>query len=367
MISSIQIRGYRGFADFEMPGLERVNLLVGKNNSGKTALLEALHLLSSSGDPLSLWQALLRRGERLATADRGANPPTELEVSHLFTGHDVRLGTNFTITAKNQTSGRHLIVAIGEIKAEQSTLLSSLEHVVPSRLGLHIKGQPASPTQVIPLTRSLGVYAEVLEASRRVRRSSPQDEEEAPVQFITTESLEGSELISLWDKVALTSDEGRVLLALRFLYEGIERIAAQAGAQNYYGRGGFIVKIKGLEHPLPIGSMGDGMWRMMAMAIAIAHCKGGVLLIDEIDTGLHYTVMADMWRLIFGAAKELDVQVFATTHSSDCIKSLADLCYAETDVAENITLQRVERGKTKSVPYTADEIEIAAEREIEVR
>jgi predicted ATP-dependent endonuclease of OLD family len=109
------------------------------------------------------------------------------------------------------------------------------------------------------------------------------------------------------------------------------------------------------------------MWRMMALAIAIAHCKSGVLLVDEIDTGLHYTVMANMWRLIFGAARELDVQVFATTHSSDCIRSLAELCYQETDVADNVTLQRIERGRNKAVPYTAAEIEVAAEKHIEVR
>ena len=135
----------------------------------------------------------------------------------------------------------------------------------------------------------------------------------------------------------------------------------------YYERGGFIVKIKGREHPVPIGSMGDGMWRMMAMAIAIAHCKDGVLLIDEIDTGLHYTVMANMWRLVFGALKELNVQVFATTHSSDCIRSLAELCYLETDVADNVTLQRIESDKPKAVSYTAQDIEMAAERHIEVR
>jgi predicted ATP-dependent endonuclease of OLD family len=74
-----------------------------------------------------------------------------------------------------------------------------------------------------------------------------------------------------------------------------------------------------------------------------------------------------MWRLIFGAAKELNVQVFATTHSSDCIRSLAELCYEETDVAENVTLQRIERGERKSIPYTAAEIEMAAKNRVEVR
>lgn len=65
MISSIHIEGYRGFSQFDMAGLGRVNLLVGTNNSGKTSVLEALYLLTSQGDPLALYQLLQRRGERL--------------------------------------------------------------------------------------------------------------------------------------------------------------------------------------------------------------------------------------------------------------------------------------------------------------
>jgi hypothetical protein len=367
MISSIQIRGYRCFSDFDMSGLERVNLLVGTNNSGKTSVLEAIYLLTSRGDPYSLWQVLWRRGERVPMAERKQERP-ELDVSHLFTGHDMHQSSKFTLIAKNQTPERRLVFSVGEIKSEQLSIPGSREHVVlPSRLGLHITGSPAPSVSVLPLSRSGGLYSDVLDAPRRLSKRSAPDNEEIPAQFITAESLEGSELVSLWDKVALTPNETRVLLALRFLDPEIERIAAQAGGQVYWSRGGFIIKVEGRDHPIPIGSMGDGMWRMLAMAIAIAHCKGGVLLIDEIDTGLHYTVLKNMWRLIFGAAKELDVQVFATTHSSDCIKSLADLCYAETDVAENVALQRIERGKPKAIPYTAEEIAVAAERQIEVR
>jgi hypothetical protein len=188
--------------------------------------------------------------------------------------------------------------------------------------------------------------------------------------FITAESLNVDELVGLWDKVTLTTHEERVILALRFLEAGIDRIAPQASRREYYGgnqRGGFLVKMNGQERPVPIGSMGDGMWRIMAMAIAIAQCKDGVLLIDEIDTGLHYSVMTNMWKLIFGAAKELNVQVFATTHSYDCVKSLAELCYSENGAGSDVTLQRIERDKKKSVPYTAREIETAALHQIEVR
>lgn len=112
--------------------------------------------------------------------------------------------------------------------------------------------------------------------------------------------------------------------------------------------------------------MGDGMWRMLAMAIMLTQCRGGVLLIDEIDSGLHYSIMGQMWKLIFNAAKELDVQVFATTHSSDCVYSLADL-RKEVDRENTISVQRIDSSKPHSVPYDEEELSIAAQKEIEVR
>ena len=187
--------------------------------------------------------------------------------------------------------------------------------------------------------------------------------------FVTAESLTVDELIGLWDRVSLTPAEGLVLRALQFIDRDVERIAAQAATPPYYtfpSRGGFIVKRKNFDQPIPIGTMGDGMWRMLAMAIAITQCRGGVLLVDEIDTGLHYSVMAEMWRLIFRAAKEFDVQLFATTHSYDCVYSLAQIS-GEADSRNPVTVQRIESGRGKATPYTDSEIRVAADREIEVR
>ncbi len=106
---------------------------------------------------------------------------------------------------------------------------------------------------------------------------------------------------------------------------------------------------------------------MLSMAIAITQCKDGVLLVDEIDTGLHHTVMADMWKLIYGAARELNVQVFATTHSQDCVQSLSKVCVKDGRHEHKITLKRIEVGKRRAVPYSEEEIIVAAKENIEVR
>ena len=64
-------------------------------------------------------------------------------------------------------------------------------------------------------------------------------------------------------------------------------------------RGGFFVRLKGNEKRIPIGSFGDGIWRMLALSTALVKAKDSLLLVDEIDTGLHHTVMGDMWKLIY--------------------------------------------------------------------
>ena len=76
------------------------------------------------------------------------------------------------------------------------------------------------------------------------------------------------------------------------------------------GPGGVVLKLHGVPYRVPIGSAGDGMWRMLGLALALSNAKGGVLLVDEIDTGLHYSVMENMWRMISERAVVLDVQVF---------------------------------------------------------
>ena len=125
-----------------------------------------------------------------------------------------------------------------------------------------------------------------------------------------------------------------------------------------------MLKLREVADRIPIGSLGDGMWRMLGLALAISNADGGVLLVDEIDTGLHHTVMEDMWRMVSERAAALSVQVFATTHSRDCYESLAAI--AESG-AGGVTIQRIERSRGEAVSFIDRAIVAAAERNIEVR
>jgi AAA15 family ATPase/GTPase len=65
------------------------------------------------------------------------------------------------------------------------------------------------------------------------------------------------------------------------------------------------------------------MLRVLQLALKIFPAKGGFLLIDEFENGLHYSVQERIWQLAFEMAQRLDIQVFATSHSWDCVESFS--------------------------------------------
>ncbi|BCL36053.1 AAA family ATPase [Nostoc sp. MS1] len=99
MLKSVKIENFRGFQSFELQQLGRVNLLVGKNNTGKTSILEAIQLLCSRNNLEPLRQAMTKRGEFYF--DENSNNSQELDVRNLFYGHEIDQGSRFSIISKS--------------------------------------------------------------------------------------------------------------------------------------------------------------------------------------------------------------------------------------------------------------------------
>lgn len=385
MIRSVTIKGYRGLEHLEMSNLGRINLLVGKNNSGKSSVLEALYLLELGGHPTALLRVLTGRGEIFDMDSLSRErPEPEFDISHLFYGHDLTTKTPAEVSAKNDSTSHSLKLQITEVKGNKEgdetlfpTLTDDDEASSLSRVGLAVSDSASENgfglgiKAFFRLSAQGGIRMRDLDVFRRLPRGS--SEKPRVVRYVATESLTPRETTAFWDKIVLTEHENKVLEALNYIDPTIERIASLGGPQmqamRYVEarRGGFKVKISDQKSPVPIGVLGDGVWRMLAIAIALVSTQDGVLLIDEIDTGLHYSVMEDLWRLIAKTAKELNVQVFATTHSYDCITSLASICRADPGNENEVTIQRIEAGKTRSVAYDEGDIRVAAERHIEMR
>jgi predicted ATP-dependent endonuclease of OLD family len=378
MLKSLKIENFRCFQTFKLQKLGRVNLLVGNNNSGKTSILEAIQLLCSRNDVEPLIDALDRRGEYLGGDGKVRfDPRSEFDISHLFYSHQVHVGKGFSILGMNDDTQTEVLVSILKFPPEQDNNTAEkysahrdwdkeLNQSQEFRILFKWKLDDGSKEILIglPLSSNNSLPRNILRHAY-----SSLKKESIKTLFIKSSSLTVEGMTSLFEQVVLTPEEELVYNALQGIEPNIERIAA-VGSEKYRNaeRGGFVVRFSNNNQRVPIGSMGDGIWRMLGIILAIVNTKNGVLLIDEIDTGLHFSVMFDMWKLIWETAKRLNVQVFATTHNSDCWTSLATVANSESHVGDDgITIHRIERDKSMSVMFNERQMAIAAERGIEVR
>ncbi|MEQ8754740.1 MAG: AAA family ATPase [Coleofasciculus sp. G1-WW12-02] len=379
MLKNLTIKNFRCFKHFQLQQLGRVNLLVGKNNSGKTSILEAIQLLCSKGNPEPLVEAMTNRGEYFWSNDISRDKRyRELAIRHLFYGHEIEPGIEFSISGLNDNIENKLFVSIdkrpidsradSEIESDES--ISLVEEFPDNLIELVFIISWTDGNKRESWKRSLSSNGGLsVDYIRRWRMIGKPSKNAAINQYITSSSLTTTNMIDLFDQVVLTPNETLVYQALQTIEPKIERIASITSESHRYleSRGGFVVRLSDSDQRVPIGSMGDGIWRMLGLALSTVCARGGVLLVDEIDTGLHFTAMEDMWKLIFETAKKLNVQVFATTHNSDCWTSLASLASQEQDTEDGITIQRIEPGKETGVLFTERQIIIAAQRGIEVR
>ena len=118
---------------------------------------------------------------------------------------------------------------------------------------------------------------------------------------------------------------------------------------------------------MPLRSLGDGMVRVLGIALALVNVINGILLIDEIENGLHYLVQPDLWRLIFQTARQLNVQVFATTHSWDCIQAFQQVAQEDTESEGMLIRLEAKDGNIAATLFDEEELGIATREQIEVR
>lgn len=376
MLRTFTISNYRGFDKLELTGLGRINLLVGLNNSGKTSVLEAVGLLASGGNLRRLLSTMSLRGEWLHSEREHQGQEPGLALSYLFHGYRVDQGSTIELSSeRSDGSAASLRLTIkepptsrpSEWQRPRNTRRFSREgEDAEPILGCLEVSVGARVEHEIPVSEGWGIaQSDLLDPPGHPRARGT---EEVPVEVITTASMAPSKLMEIVDSIQLTDEEARVLDALQLVEPRITNFRPTVTRGRWGGgRQGVILKLQGVDTVLPIGTLGDGSWRLLGLALALVAAKGGVLLVDEIDTGLHFEVMAKMWRLVFETAVRLDVQVFATSHSRDCYESLATIADPEASEDRRISIQRIEPDKGRAVLFTAQDIINAARRGIEVR
>ncbi len=378
--STMSIRNFRGVRALRLSGLSRVNLLVGANNSGKTTVLDAVHALASGGDLGTLLAGLRRRDERSFGVGDERLGGSGLDARHLFHGRTID-GEPIQLRATTD-DGRETALSvtapqvIPEDKERFDHWLRGSEFAMARRArfsprfvaDLDDPNVERDPTRrLLEVTRG-GVVtgravltggSTVFDDDAMLSPTAPA----GPIHFVSTRSLTQPQLARILDRAVETDDLPAAIAALNTVEQGITRIAAVGDGA---GRR-IVVGLKGDTTAVPLGSMGDGMARMLALALSASAARGGFLLVDEIDTGLHHTVMQAMWRMVAETARRLNVVVFATTHSYDCVHALSAITDGDSGRPAEVALLRVEREIKEAIHFSAGEIAKLAEWGIEPR
>ncbi len=359
-LPDLSIRGFRGFEELSIPRLGRVTLIVGKNAVGKSSLLDAIRVYVSHNCYVTLANMLFSREEIADDIDEDDFDSFSFNWESLFYNRRITSSTQISI----ETSDICSRMRIRPVNIENNTL--DLEDL----------SDDSVPSIEIELcSKSLGKFPLVSDgidrrAARRFRHDHNERLFKATYQTLGPDVISSHQIGHLWDDVALTDDEELAQDALNLVFNGkirrIGMVGEGGGARPGSGRRA-VVRVEGESQPIPLRSLGDGATRLFGVALALARSRDGFLLIDEAENGLHWSVQPDFWRMVVRTAYENNIQVFATTHSWDCVASYAQ-AVAEIEEVDGaiIRLQR-DGGNIRAIEYSERNLRVAAEQGIEVR
>ena len=179
--------------------------------------------------------------------------------------------------------------------------------------------------------------------------------------------MNNDQLAEFWDKVALTDAEDRAITGLNLvLADSVNRVTVIGDNRRPYGRR-IIVKLGGVNEPVPLRSLGDGAVRVFSLALALVCSQDGFLVIDEAENGIHHLVLESFWRMVLQTANENNVQVLATTHSSDCVRGFAKAAVSFPEIDGALVRLERQKNRMRAVVYSESKLNIAVDQGIEVR
>lgn len=369
-MNSLHIKNYKNLEDLQISKLGRVNLIAGENNVGKSSLLEAISIHQSGGSLEWLKRLLEFRGE---ATDKYVENHLRKEMDSFLSflpnyddEHKLELPIILSDTKQN-VEIRFVYYTETQVveNGYEGVIRTVIENYNPNSyndntgLGLEIA---TSFGQKILYTFNGAVPRLQTELLRKI-------------QYVRMGDLNTINNPSLFDKLALTPLQKEVVKALQIIESGIADLNflkddrrrsrfTRERNENTDERVPYVV-FEGESKPRRLSSMGDGINRILTIILAMLNAKDGVLLIDEFENGLHYSVQQKLWKVIFSLSASLNIQVFVTTHSRDAIRAF---------VAENTkndgAFIRLERRKDKVVAVTYDnneDLDLVLEQNIEIR
>lgn len=314
MLTSLEIENFKCFRQLKINPLAKVNLFVGTSNSGKTAVIEAVSMLPQS------------EGFKLPTFRDSQSSGSGLEnIRWLF--HDLRDETPILISGYRQDGPQIVQIAPPKVGQPIATRMTSL-------------------------------------AGRKEVRWHPPQGWMKRIRSVNTDKRPATDLAKDFDAwTRRTENEDRFVEFLK----GVEPRLKRLRPFEIDGRRVLYADI-GLPERIPLPFLGEGFNRLVQIYGEIIGEEADVLLIDEIENGLHWSALPQIWKGIREAVNKEELQIFATTHSLESIAAAVEVFKGEpkNDLAVH-RLERMENGDIHCVTMNEDELERMLERDWEVR
>ena len=348
MFTGFRVRNFRALDDLNVERLGRINLITGRNNSGKTTLLEAVFLLSGAGNPHMALNANVVRGFD--------SPPGPAVADTFWKPIFSALDLSKTV----EISGRH--VSLGSLSL-------NISHERSGTVELPFKEADGSP--IADRTSANGLLfafkkASAAETQGRIRLTA------GGIQIESPDSRLPFVAVILSSRTGNPQEDAMRLGQLRTRKQGglvVDAISTveprlKSVEDNTASGSPMIWGDIGLPELVPLPAMGEGMTRIARIILAISAAPNGIVLIDEVENGLHHSVLGKVWQSIEAAATQFNAQVIASTHSFECVEA----AYRSLDTS-SFLVHRLEEleGTIHCVSYGPDEMEAAVSHSLEVR
>lgn len=365
MYDSITIRNFRCFKHLIADGFTAINLITGYNNAGKTALQEALWLHSAPNQPRLSLRLHLFRG--IPSLD-----PEQL-LHDLHFNYDI--GKSIELTAHGSWGDKPKCLTISHNHAPDTWIPLSQPNG-STRTGIQGFESNALNSEYMWLYTDEGgaSHKSFLRWNNSLQQQGEDDANpgiviqaaELPPQpanvFLSARFRQHANVdCNVFSDLIKLGEDRLVVNFLQSIDSRLKKIVILTKPTQ------MLHADTGLRQLVPVGLLGDGFNRLLSMALAVFTARNGILLLDEIENGIHYLKLPEMWRNLSTLAKHFNVQVFATTHSEECIKAAHAALTA--DASGELSIHRInqyEKGQSDTT-YRGETLDHAVEFGSEMR
>ncbi|MBA7539896.1 ATP/GTP phosphatase [subsurface metagenome] len=336
----LKIEGFRGISKLDIKELSQINLFIGKNNCGKTALLEAIFLNIGCSNPELILKIDLFRNIFHNQRD---------DFRFIFRNLDYANKLKIVGYLINPSQDRELVIEpskskrqreeISTIKSDELANASSSDYSIMKDVDLlKFNFKISSEKQVQTFSSEI-----LFRDNKSVFKIDSRYKEVLNGSFLNKRSI-FLQLYEKIDQLLINKQVKPIITILKKMEPSIESISL--GANN------MVYMEVGLERLVPLNIMGDGVVHLVSILTHIATAREGIILIDEMENGLHFASLELLWRGIFEASQLYNVQLFITTHSYECVEALVKISQENLFEKDqyNIHVYRLEK-KPEEIDY----------------